>query len=555
MEPTANRVPTVGLAPLYFFITYDSFHMEQSTLISVNKIIAQYQNKGAFYLDYNDPDMRQFFDYQLELAQVKREWYPAFYTHLEQSAQQAPTLPLTLLGARAGIHPVHTISSINWTEAKHLEATAITSIPEIAVHINQTLGFFNEQREPIGPVAHSQTYNQGNESVIQASAPIPDDLEARNIVVIYTFTQTIDDALVPAAEVVSTIRYPQNISNLKPTNVLGNNQIKVCLTRTAGDCDYSHPYPGANHVLVPIEGSMTYFGNIDLSEGKPVNANAEIYLIRVMEGGSIIGPADGFQFFNAAGVSISGKTLSWNLDWLKFNQVDFQPGDQVYYVFKVSLQVEGEAVVGFITNAPNSVAPGQTIRNTFSLPPMYILYGCLAAGTPVQLSDGTYRAIEDVQLGDWVRSARGEALCVEDLTRGTEEACLRISYRNGAGETRRLVASPGHPCKLVSGVKQAAELVPGDQLEGLMERWEVVNIEAVEETVVVHNLHLGKRSLPERQLRQGSFLVAEGILVGDARMQRVVAKSREQKVPNILEQLPEAWKQDYQNYLRYGRPQ
>lgn len=523
--------------------------MKQEPRSAWNTIIAQYKNKGAFVLNLKDPEHKEFLYQQLKMADVREEWFPAFFQHLDQAATVEKQPSLLSFGSKDDIYPAHTISSINWTESNHLEATAITSIPTVATHISQTLGFFNANREPIGLVAHSQTFNQGNDSVIQATAKLPEGGEWEEMIVIYTFTQTLGEELLPAAEIVSTVRYPDVINNLMPTNVLGKNQIKICLTRQDTDCDYFNTYPGYNFVMVPIQGSMIYFESIDLQDGKPVNANAEIYLLRVLEGGSIISPADGFKFFDAAGVTVNDKTLSWNLDWLKFNQVDFQSGDEVYYVFKVALQVQGEPVVGFITNAPNSVAPEQTIRNTATLPPMYILYGCLAEGTLIQLEDGTVKAIEDIEPGEWIRSDNGQCLRVEYKTIGVDRSCLEIHYRSDAELEGRLTTSSAHPLKTKTGDKQAAEIQLGDLLAQPHGFAEVVAMEAIRDEITVYNLHLGGNPDTMLNPHQGSYMIANGILVGDSRMQKVLAYQRE--LTRKQQAIPEKWERDYQNYLKF----
>ncbi|WP_461211632.1 hypothetical protein, partial [Desulfocurvus sp. DL9XJH121] len=80
-------------------------------------------------------------------------------------------------------------------------------------------------------------------------------------------------------------------------------------------------------VKVPIKGNITYFGNIDLSNGKPVNASNTIYLIRTRAGGDPITPYGGYNIFNSSATRISGNNITWDLDWLKFNRVDFESGE------------------------------------------------------------------------------------------------------------------------------------------------------------------------------------------------------------------------------------
>lgn len=110
--------------------------------------------------------------------------------------------------------------------------------------------------------------------------------------------------------------------------------IKICLTRDDGDCDYRTSYDQDGTVKVPIKGNITYFGKIDLNNGQAVNATNTIYLIRTCAGGDPITPLGGYNIFNSPATRINGDNISWDLNWLKFNRVDFESGEQVYYVLK-----------------------------------------------------------------------------------------------------------------------------------------------------------------------------------------------------------------------------
>ncbi len=130
-------------------------------------------------------------------------------------------------------------------------------------------------------------------------------------------------------------------------------------------------------VKVPIKGNITYFGNIDLSNGKPVNASNTIYLIRTCAGGDPITLTAAIIFLILPQPE-SAEVTSPDLDWLKFNRVDFESGEMVYYVFKITLDVEGRSIAAFITNAPKESDPDRRLLNTVQIKPMQIIYGCPA---------------------------------------------------------------------------------------------------------------------------------------------------------------------------------
>lgn len=245
----------------------------------------------------------------------------------------------------SGAQPVYSIVRLDSTDGKRYQTDAIGSLPVQATNVTQTLGLFDGGADNVGKVEYKSDYVYTADCTIGASGDYPQSQTGGSfpVTVIYTFAQTVGQQTVYGAEIVTTQSYPKEMINDSPRNLYNQRMIKICLTRDDGDCDYRTGYDQDGTVKVPIKGNITYFGNIDLSNGKPVNASNTIYLIRTRAGGDPITPYGGYNIFNSAATRISGSSITWDLDWLKFNRVDFESGEMVYYVLKLRLMSKAAA--------------------------------------------------------------------------------------------------------------------------------------------------------------------------------------------------------------------
>lgn len=101
----------------------------------------------------------------------------------------------------------------------------------------------------------------------------------------------------------------------------------------------------------------------------------------------------------------------------------------------------------------NKDIPCIAICHTYSTMETYakqiISGGCVVEGTKVQMADGTLKNIEDINVGDYVRTLSGESevkitWCPETLDEGTPE-CLSITFDDGynviVSETHKFLVS------------------------------------------------------------------------------------------------------------------
>jgi hypothetical protein len=521
-------------------------NLSASDQSNLQKVIAQYQNKGAFVIEPTDKNLVSFYDAQLALAGVKPTNYPAFFNILQatKSATKIANPPMVTQGKFV---PVHCIASLDSSDGIDYNTTAISSLPVTATNVTQTLGIFNNNAQPIGKVSYKKNYHDVTDCVINANGQCTNKMTPTGeeaLTVIYTYSQTVNDTSVYSAEIITTAGYPKQINNIAPTDVNKNSEIKICLTRTAADCDYTHAYNGV--VSVPIQGNIEFFDNIDISGGKPVDASCSIYLIKTTDGGSPIQPLGAFEFFDNPKTVISNQTLTWDLDWLSFNQPDFNSGEMVYYVFQVTVQIKGNPVISFITNAPKSVVPDQLLLNTFPIKPMQIIYGCLGKDTKILMHDGSLQKISTITQGDWVRSQDDKGLRVEDVISGSEDEYCKITLLNKEKQT--IETSSGHPFCTDKGILLAKELSLDCQLitpDGFVKIKEICH---KNKPLEVFNLHLSCDDSGKYLTNENRTMYANNVLVGDSVMQRIYEDSYNLRPENILQFLDPAWHQDYIHY-------
>lgn len=143
-----------------------------------------------------------------------------------------------------------------------------------------------------------------------------------------------------------------------------------------------------------------------------------------------------------------------------------------------------------------------------TIPPLYIMYGCLAADTLVEMADGSTRMICEIQIGDQVKGINSQSCVVRNTWRGMEEILICIQTEKGV-----LRLSETHPVLTKEGIKKACEVKESDELiTGDGEYMLVLQTWSEEYRGEVNNLDLdccGEDNASEH------LFVAGGVMVGD----------------------------------------
>jgi hypothetical protein len=227
-----------------------------------------------------------------------------------------------------------------------------------------------------------------------------------------------------------------------------------------------------------------------------------------------------------------GMTVRWNYgqtnfdstSWAQYGQLTSGSscwtanGEAIQFTFQFTItDQQGNLVPITIANF------GQPNPNTAVVPPTQLAYGCLAAGTPVLLADGTSKPIEQVQVGDHVKSdAAGTARRVDLTYVGVEYIPM---VRIAAGK-HVVTVTAGHPLPTPDHrIVLARRVKVGDRLVTVEGPAAVTAVELVPpgpgEGVRVYNLDVGEaRGKAPALTATNRTLFAAGILVGDNATQR-----------------------------------
>lgn len=143
--------------------------------------------------------------------------------------------------------------------------------------------------------------------------------------------------------------------------------------------------------------------------------------------------------------------------------------------------------------------------------PLYIMYGCLAAETLINMADGSSEEIRNIAIGDDILGADGEAWLVKNVWRGYEEILIWVE----AGGLR-IGLTLNHPMIAFEGIVRASAIKIGMKL--LMDNGEyeeVTSVEIQEYQNDVFNLDIVSKDDAITALPEKHLMLANGFVVGD----------------------------------------
>jgi hypothetical protein len=284
---------------------------------------------------------------------------------------------------------------------------------------------------------------------------------------------------------------------------------------------------------------VIYDGNVNVGPtGKP-NSGAyyNITVTRLPAGGGCVVPLlDSFWNY----VTVVDNKLSWDIDGALFRNSCLQNGDSVLFQMTIFVKVGNEPAFATITNASQADPP------VTKIPPMQIVSGCIAKGTMITMDNGQQKAIENVAMLEKVKGKT--AYCVAYNTIGYEpQPLIRIIDDKG----HNLLVTEDHPVATGSGIKPAKDLKVKDTIQTDKGNAIVISLKQEKYSGEVWNLALDKCA--ESDVAPGNsdaFFYANGILVGDSKMQAYYKHYEPRSHENILKVLPKEWHEDYMNSLK-----
>lgn len=217
-------------------------------------------------------------------------------------------------------------------------------------------------------------------------------------------------------------------------------------------------------LLVPFVGSM-YFTKPILPLGS-ANPQLFFYLARSEGGVSELQASDTKPYLSGFSIdSNDPKRLNFNLQATQTtagNAIDFGVSPWVadtrtFFTARVVVTLSNETN-GWSSVLSSMKSDTDPVDGVTYIKPIVYVWHCLAAGTLIQMADGTRRAIELLNAGDRVKSSGGDAQMVQaTLAQPHWGEVLVVSTEKGYS----LTCSKTHAMVTPSGMVQAGSLVVG----------------------------------------------------------------------------------------------
>jgi len=335
------------------------------------------------------------------------------------------------------------------------------------------------------------------------------------------------------------------IVNTAPTNVKGNNQIKICVTRQDADCDYWYQSISGQFVVrFPLQGNVTYPNPIAVdANGHPANAVTSVTISQPSpgNGGGCVPIPINQTFLNYT--TVSNNVVSWNIDPAQFGVATPCFPSNTTVIFDLMLTVYDTNQKPWIIAITSQ--QGQPQSNTLRIYPTLVVYGCVAEGTLVTMADDTKRPIETIGVGEKIRSnAERLPLTVDNYTKGYEKPpMVLITTANG----RALMLTEGHPVVTTAGLKLARKLKVGDAVLTDEGEARLVKVERKKFEGNVWNLDVGRADDRVRLTDTNTTFYANGILVGDGQIQGRMDRAEYESAEQVLKRLDKKWHLDFRN--------
>jgi hypothetical protein len=169
-------------------------------------------------------------------------------------------------------------------------------------------------------------------------------------------------------------------------------KILVCLIRTGLGCNYTTREAGK--IQLPIQGSVTFAGPIDVNRGKPANATAKLYVVDRSSGAMCsVG-----TFLSDRKTRVSGATLSWDIASAEFGSACYKANDIYDFVLSLQLSVGSMPVWAAVGSSPTLTYS----KGTADISPFQMLQGSggVIQGTLVAMADGASKPVQSIHVGD-----------------------------------------------------------------------------------------------------------------------------------------------------------
>jgi len=279
-----------------------------------------------------------------------------------------------------------------------------------------------------------------------------------------------------------------------------------------------YKYPDGYKLFVPSEGSARFKEGDKYEVREIIDAN--LYL---QYGNNLIEYTD----FKEK-ISKTANGIKWDgIDNWNKNIKDFMDKSEgsVGYTLSVTCTLENMDERFHHTFCVSNIGENAHID------PIKFFWGCLIKGTLIAMADGSEKPIEDIKIGDKVKTLAGVNI-VKDTVKGAENgAMIVIKTENG----KEIKATSSHPFMTAEGPMQANYIRSGAELRTQNGMCKVSDAYAdFLGTCEVYNLILEK---------EGDMFYANGVASGDFVMQNSLPREAERN------RIAAEWLTDYDNFI------
>ena len=536
------------------------------------------KRKGKYHYALNlaNPPEYRFYMAQLARAGVTPAKKPQLFRTLEKQRQnhvagrylpyERDQFVIGTGGASSGTDPIQVVSAINpltgvtgiagtGGSANTFAAAAISSIQGGTNSTSLTLALYDTaSNDLLGTMAWGGGNGAGQDYTISNSAT--DTAITAYAQFTYQWTNSVGSIFGPYITSLNANSAVQpTLTSTDPPNSTTN--ITACYQRYG--CTYNPPTGSTNGLLIPLVGNAVYPFGVSLSNNIPTGGNVNWALVDATAGGGCqcyeiaSGPSSISQFFNGTNTTVNTSsssgvtTISWN-----WNSSLFQlTGPACYtnghtYNFTFYLDVPAPTSKGGsaqdVSVQITSTPPNNPGTNTIQTGTFVVKSGCLAAGTEIELADGSRQTIERFRAtGEKVRSSGNRSLSVVNYSSGAEERpMVRIIDDKG----HQLLLTETHPVVTASrGTVTASELTTADSVMTDAGPSKLTAVTRMPYSGPVYNLELGA---PGESFTAGeTTMYANHILVGDWTMQNARVEAARRSPEAIYAGLPPEWREDY----------
>lgn len=328
--------------------------------------------------------------------------------------------------------------------------------------------------------------------------------------------------------------------------------IKVCYNRTQPQgCDYINPNMAIppTSFLIPTSGNVTFSKPIT----SPLSGTWSAQVQNTITGGVCIFALSASIANDPNWTITNSYQLNWNIAQLSSIPpqacLSSANGQMLNFYFIGNDISLGTGTGNFAFTSVVSTASNPA--GTYTVPQLEFLDSCLAAGTEVNMADGSRKTVDEINQDKEeysVKTGKGVSRKVIGTSSGIEPHPM---YRIKTDKNQDLLVTRTHPIITARGVVMARDLKIGDKVLTAKGKAKITSLDQEQYSGRVYNLKLGE--IEDAKAGKSTFY-ANGILVGDLRTQTHYEKLEQQKLvkdpAHARERLPKEWQVDFDNHMK-----